>query len=137
MSSINVRQEINSSQINKQLKGPTGALAKELLRKGLRIQNAAKKRCPVDQGRLRASITLKIVTEAGILKAEIGTDVDYALYVHNGTGLFGPTSSQIFPQRGKFMVFQPKGSSQSVFATHTSGQKPVPFLNDALHEVMG
>ena len=45
------------------------------------IEAAAKRNCPVDTGRLRSSIT----TVVGGKDATIGTDVEYALPVHEGT----------------------------------------------------
>lgn len=58
---------------------------------GFKIQNAAKirlGRAPkrIDTGRLRASITVKTFTAfngAGAIR--VGTKVDYAVYVHQGT----------------------------------------------------
>jgi HK97 gp10 family phage protein len=45
------------------------------------IEEQAKKNSPVDTGRLRASITADVRG----LEANIGTDVEYAHFVHNGT----------------------------------------------------
>ena len=48
------------------------------------VQSDAKLRCPVDLGRLRNSITYQISKE----KALIGTNVEYAVYVEFGTGIY-------------------------------------------------
>jgi HK97 gp10 family phage protein len=45
------------------------------------IEEEAKKKAPVDTGRLRASIE----AETKGLEANIGTDVEYAHFVHDGT----------------------------------------------------
>lgn len=45
------------------------------------IEEQAKNNAPVDTGRLRASITADVKG----LEANIGTDVEYASYVHDGT----------------------------------------------------
>lgn len=45
------------------------------------IEEEAKNRAPVDTGRLRASIEADVKG----LEANIGTDVEYAPYVHDGT----------------------------------------------------
>ena len=47
----------------------------------LLLERNAKQNCPVDTGKLRASIT----TEVGKLEAEVGTNVEYALCVEFGT----------------------------------------------------
>ena len=45
---------------------------------GLRVEREAKRRAPVDTGRLRASITTRVVPGARGPVAEIGTNVNYA-----------------------------------------------------------
>lgn len=49
---------------------------------GLVAEGAAKRLCPVDTGRLRNSITHAFVTDKEIV---VGTNVEYAVYVHEGT----------------------------------------------------
>lgn len=49
---------------------------------GLVAEAAAKKLCPVDTGRLRNSITHAL---SGDDTVAIGTNVEYAIYVHEGT----------------------------------------------------
>jgi HK97 gp10 family phage protein len=62
--------------------GPTGKHLKKL---GLRVQRGAKRRCPVDTGRLRSSIAEELGTDARGLVEVIGTDVNYAPHVEFGT----------------------------------------------------
>lgn len=50
---------------------------------GIAAERNAKKICPVDTGRLRNSITHSIDNSDDT--AIIGTNVEYAVYVHNGT----------------------------------------------------
>ena len=52
----------------------------------LNIQRKAKRRTPVDTGRLRASIHVKHFNNG--LASEVGSDVEYAPYVEFGTGGF-------------------------------------------------
>lgn len=132
---VNTRFELDTAAINRRIKGPSGVMAKSLLRYGLRVQTAAKKKCPVNHGRLRASIGLRLVLEQITIRVEIGTDVEYAPYVHGGTGLYGPHNMEIFPTHGKLLVFKPKGSSEYIFVQKVRGQRPKPFLTDALKEV--
>lgn len=56
------------------------ALARALEAVGIEAEGDAKELCPVDTGRLRNSITHTIDERA----AYIGTNVEYAPYVHNG-----------------------------------------------------
>lgn len=58
---------------------------------GVKIQNAAKLRLGsaprrIDTGRLRASIKIKVFTTAQrTAGVRVGTNVEYAIYVHEGT----------------------------------------------------
>lgn len=67
------------------LQGPDGPVAKDLSRRASRVRSEAVRRCPVDTGRLRSSIRWILVRDSQGLAAIVGTDVHYAVYVHNGT----------------------------------------------------
>lgn len=64
---------------------PDGPVGKELARRAVRVETAAKRRAPVDTGRLRSSISRELGIDNRGLRARIGTDVDYAIYVEFGT----------------------------------------------------
>ena len=67
------------------LEGPDGPVGKDLARKAIRCQAAAKRLCPVDTGRLRASIAWRMGHDFGGLYAIVGTNVHYAAPVEFGT----------------------------------------------------
>lgn len=74
-------------RIRNQLQDP---IRRDLLRRGARVESAAKKRIShsprrIDTGRLRASITTQPFTRGRLPGIRVGTNVEYALYVHNGT----------------------------------------------------
>lgn len=60
-------------------------LQKVLNRCALMVERSAKLFCPVDTGRLRASIAHRVVEENKQTYAEIGTSVEYAPYVEFGS----------------------------------------------------
>lgn len=62
-----------------------GPVAKELTRRAVRVESGAKRLCPVDTGRLRASITHALSRDASSLYAEVGSNVAYAAFVELGT----------------------------------------------------
>ena len=65
---------------------PGGEMHKEVQRRALKVERAAKRLCPVDTGRLRGSITHdepRAIPDG--LAVRIGTDVEYAAYVELGT----------------------------------------------------
>lgn len=134
---MSVHQEINYSAFNHQLAGPTGSITRDLLRRGVRVQLLARRKAKADTGRLRNSITVVIRPGAtGSFICEVGTNIKYAMAVHDGTGVYGPSHTPITPKRGAFLVFKPKGSSRFVFAKSVRGQEGEPFLKDALREAL-
>ena len=77
--------EIDQAALAELFSSPAGEIAKDLQRRALQVDRAAKQGCPVDTGRLRSSITNELGTDADGLVAVIGTNVDYAPYVELGT----------------------------------------------------
>ena len=88
------------------------------------IENKAKELCPVDDGILRASITHKVQeSSVGTITGTVGTGVEYAPYVHQGTGLFAVNGDC---RKEPWVYKDAKGQFHK-----TIGQKPQPFLLDA------
>lgn len=88
------------------------------------IEADAKARCPRDTGFLRSSITSDVQPWFGAVFGRVGTNVDYAPYVHEGTGLFSRTG------QGRKDVPWRYQDDRGAWHT-TSGQKPQPFLEEA------
>lgn len=89
------------------------------------IENEAKRKCPVDDGILRASITHGYDPEG--LQSVVGTNVEYAPYVHEGTGIHAKAG------RGRRSVPWRYKTPDGKWHT-TKGQKPQPFLQEAVNE---
>lgn len=115
-----------------QFSAPNGIIARDMLRRGYKVEQKAKELCPVDTGRLRASIALERKMRNDVPIVIVGTNVNYAMYVHEGTGIYGPKGARITPKNGKYLVFVPKGQKNKVFARSVSGVRPRPFLAHAL-----
>lgn len=85
------RVVLNPGQIKVLLTSPSGPVAKDLLRRAVRVQNQAKINASgrpgprVRTGRLRASITHQLLSSERGLVARIGSNVEYAGYVEYGT----------------------------------------------------
>lgn len=73
-------QEDNAKEIAEAIATQTAAALETV---GLLAEGYAKKKCPVDTGRLRNSITHTVDSTA--LEAFIGTNVEYAPHVELGT----------------------------------------------------
>lgn len=88
----------------------------------LLVENDAKKRCPVDTGQLRQSITHEVEGNTGV----IGTNVEYAPYVEYGTGIHAKDGN------GRQTPWSYQDSQGNWH--RTVGQYPQPFLEPSLLE---
>lgn len=134
MATISFRWELNESELREFTLGSTGPIVRDLERRATAVVNGAKRRCPVNTGRLRASITKEVIIDSNSPVARVGTNVEYAIFVHNGTGIYGPRGTPIVPRVSRFLVFTPRGSSDKVFARQVRGIRPRPFLKEALED---
>lgn len=116
---------------------------KDLYRRGLKVQSRARlllsgggashpKR--VDTGHLRSSIQVQIRQVGGNPAIRIGTNVKYARWVHDGTGLYGPRHRLIRPKKAKVLRFNGRryGKTGYIYARHVKGMRGNAFLEDAL-----
>lgn len=135
-----VVHHLNTQQIAILLRSSQGPVAKELLKRGLRVESKAKinlgtdpKR--IDSGRLRSSIRANMYIINNKPVCRVGTDVKYARFVHDGTGLYGPHAQRIYPKNGPVLSW--KSGGVYVYAKSTKGMRPNPFLKNALSAVKG
>lgn len=144
------RVDLNHPTIEEQCNAAGERWGKKVNR---RVVNAAKKRCPVDEGELRRSIEGVYTGGGGQGHCIIGSPLDYAGYVHRGTGIYGPSGQPIRPTTKQALKFQwePKSQTPSgrqkrrkskdqrgVFIRKSVAGSPAqPFLADALVEVFG
>lgn len=98
------------------------------------VANAARRRAPVDRGQLRASIRSETRQRGSQVVGEVWSSLEYAAYVHQGTGIYGPTGRPIRPRRARFLSWEQPGVGR-LFAREVRGQRPQPFLAEALAEV--
>lgn len=119
------------------LSSPSGGVAKDLLRRGKKVESAAKRnleRAPrrVDTGHLRSSINTQLLSVGGKLAVRVGTNVFYAIFVHDGTGVYGPKGTPIRPVTAKRLSWKTKTGS-AVYAYSVKGMVPNPFLKNAVN----
>lgn len=134
------RHQINYGVLYAHLHSPTGGLAKDMLRRGLKVETQAKRNLAgangrpkrIDTGQTRASIFTRLVTYKTMPAARVGSPLRRAVWIHGGTGIYGPRRQPIRPTRAKRLVFKPKGANRIVFARSVKGMKANPFLSDAL-----
>lgn len=89
----------------------------------LLVEKESKNNCPVQTGTLRRSIT----TDVNGMKGEVYSSLDYAIFVHQGTGLFAANGDGRKDVPWHYQ--DDNGNWHS-----TSGQHPQPFMEKALDD---
>lgn len=90
-----------------------------------------RKKAPVDTGRLAGSFQMDNKDD---LTYRIHSNVHYALYVHEGTGIYGPRGEPIYPTHARFLSFYWKKTGQQMFLPYVLGMEPRPYGQWAMDE---
>ena len=114
--------------IRELLQGRDGPVVRSLISKAIRVTAGAKRRCPVDTGRLRQSIRWELGRDGHGYFVRVGSDLEYAAAVHDGHG-------DIYPKNARVLHFFVGG--EEVFTMHVGPTQGVPFLRDALDDIRG
>lgn len=124
--------DIDISQLNKAIKKIKAwetekiqAVKDTVNESALNVQKGAKRRCPVDTGRLRSSITIQPYN--GGFTMQVGTNVKYAPSVEFGTG------PRVIRAKRKKALYWP-GASHPVKKVTLPPQPAKPFLFPAWEE---
>ena len=125
------------------LSSPSGPVYADMKRRANKVQNLARRLVPVDTAKLKQSITYEMGTVGKDVVARVGTNVEYGLYIHEGTANKG--TGYIYPKNAKFLRFpiinntgsgrrryKAGATAQYAYAKRVRGIKPTPFLKDAL-----
>lgn len=99
------------------------------------IEAQAVRNAPERTSNLINSITTVISGSAFDTEARIKATAGYALFVHEGTGIFGETGQPIRPKNAKALAFEING--QLVFRKSVKGMKGRPFLKQAFEQKSG
>jgi hypothetical protein len=135
--------KLDKSALAVLLRSTGGPVAKDMLRRGINVQTRARKNLAgggsvprrINTGRLRNSISVELRQVGGKLTVAVGTNVSYAIFVHDGTGIWGPRHRLIKPRNGKVLRWKGKtktGKKGYIYARYTRGMERNPFLRDAL-----
>lgn len=104
----------------------TQDMCEKMDRACLAVEGEARKNCPVDQGKLRASIASETEATEEEIIGRIGSNLEYAPYVHNGTGIYAKDGNG---RKTPWGYTVKAGKYKGFHWTH--GQKPQPFLENA------
>lgn len=140
--------KVENAQVVAYLRSANGPVWRDVQRRGNRVLNEARRLCPVDEGRLRSSLTLEMQTVQNLPAAVVGTNLEYGLYVHEGTGIYGPRRTPITPKKARVLRWPVKNNQYRqtggnrrysggrtaayAYARSVKGVPPRPFLRNAL-----
>lgn len=127
----------NPEGLRELLSGKAGLVAVDIYRKTQKIESGAKRRCPVDTGRLRSSIRSSIGDDAKGVYGKVGTEVEYALAVHEGHKEYTVKST-----RGPGTALRFEIGGDVVYISYPNevtipAAKGRPFLRDAIDDIRG
>lgn len=91
------------------------------------VEHDAKEDCPVNDGILRQSITHSVELEGNNFVGYIGTNIEYAPYVHQGTGIYAAEGN------GRKEVPWHYKDRQGNWHS-TKGIKPTPFIYNSIEK---
>ena len=143
-----VTVKLHRSAINAFLYSPGGPITRNVRKLGHDVRRVAQRRVPKDTGKLASSITVTTGASMGLVYAEIGSNLPYALWRHEGTGIYG-SGRPIRPKRARALRFKPgrRGGSAGnrrayadrgyVYRYSVKGTVGEPYLVHALTDVMG
>lgn len=129
-----MRVFLHHHTIEELLHSPDGPVVREVVSRSRTVTNLAKRKVGVDTGRLKGSIRFTLQIENGRVVGTIGTVVQYGVYHHEGTGIYGPKRRPITPVTAKVLAFPGKGGM--VYRASVKGARPNPFLVDALRDAV-
>lgn len=93
----------------------------------LAVEAEAKERCPHNTGMLRQSISTEVKREGSEIVGIVGTTLDYAPFIHQGTGIYAREGNG---RKEVPWVYFDEATQKFV---STKGVKPTPFLDDAMN----
>jgi HK97 gp10 family phage protein len=100
-----------------------------LLRAAGAVEAAAVQEAPKATGNLANAIRKNIEASRAVIKST----APYSIFVHQGTGLFGPHKTRIVPKEKKALAFMVGGNK--VVVRSVKGSKANPFMQRAFKKM--
>lgn len=119
------------------LAAPGGLVHRGARTVGTAVQAAATRLAPVGTGRLRQSGDTEVLTRSNAAVARVSFSARHALWVHEGTGIYGPRRRPIVPRRARVLAWRDRRRGGWRFAHSVRGMRSRPFLRRAVRLVTG
>lgn len=96
-------------------------------------QATARQLAPIDKGGLRASIQVTPASWSGnSAKGSVGTNLNYAIFQEQGTGVYGPYHTPIVPKTKKALAWYSGGKWH--FAKSVKGSRPRWYMKGSVEQ---
>lgn len=83
-------------------------------------------------GKLKSRVSFELVRNGDHVELHLEDSAGtYALYQHEGTGIYGPKKRPIKPKHGKFLVWKDPDTGKLIFAKQVRGTPGKKFLSRA------
>lgn len=138
---------VNQQYVDELLRGRSGPVVRHIEEITQAVRSEAVRNVKRDTGALAASHEATVNVYGKLVVGRVGTALEYARYLHEGTGIYGPKRTPIRPVTAKALRFKPgrmigplpagkAGTSPEnrggwVFATSVRGVPPHPWLVEA------
>jgi hypothetical protein len=147
--SVSVKVDLHHAQIRNFLYAPHGPVVRGVRGWSEQVRDLAVARAPKVTGELAASSVVEMSTRPGFVVGVITFRARHALWVHEGTGIFGPRRRAIRARGGGLLKFRSGSGRLSgsqrlsgrfnggyTYTRSVRGQPGKPFLVWALRWVM-
>lgn len=133
MASPEIELRFNDEEVGRIILRSTADNAESAIRKTTRfIESSAVKKAPERTSNLVNSITSSSRGQGFDTEGTVKATAHYALFVEQGTGVFGPKGKPIFPKNAKALRWMAGG--KAMFAKSILGMPARPFLKPAFDE---
>lgn len=145
---VTVKVDLHQAQIRNFLYAPQGPVVRGVRNWSQQVREFAVARAPKDTGDLAASSVVEMNTHPGRVVGVITFRARHALWVHEGTGIYGSRRRPIRARSGGMLKFRSGSGRLSgsqrlsgrftgyTYTRSVRGQRPKPFLVWALRWVM-
>ena len=135
-----VRVQLSEQALRSALTGPSGMVTQYVIRTTRQITNKATLYTPVDTGNLRASLTQAVEVQGTRVVGMVGTPVEYALAVHEGTESrrVSVKAHQVRAhgvRRGR-VAYTVGGHTRGAHTRQQAARQGRPFLRRAMEDVL-
>jgi hypothetical protein len=142
---------VNQAAVDALLRGRSGPVVRHITEITEAIRSEAARNVKKDTGALAASLSATVNVHSRLVVGRVGSPLNYAEWIHQGSGIYGPRHTPIVPVSAKALRFKPgrmigplpsgqSGSSPEdrggwIFAKSVKGVPPHPFLVEAFERV--